>query len=230
MGTFVDLTGQRFGRLTVLGRAEDGVSPRGKHRVRWRCLCNCGNVRVVYGASLKSAKTVSCGCYHKDSKKEQMTSHGGSGTRLYKIWDGMKARCYNPRKNYYPIYGGRGITVCDEWHYSFEAFRNWAMANGYEDGLTIDRIDNNGNYCPENCRWATISQQNNNKSTSHFLTYNGETKTITQWAEATGFTFHAILARVSKGMTTEEALLTPLKTKGNGHFEYVPSKLAKTNF
>ena len=137
----------------------------------------------------------------------------------------MKARCYNPNKNYYSIYGGRGIEMCDEWRYSFETFRKWALENGYDDSLTIDRIDNDGNYCPENCRWATALQQNNNKSTSHYITYNGETKTIAQWADATGFTFHAIFARLAKGMSVEETLLTPLKTKGNGHFEYVQSKL-----
>lgn len=225
MGTFVDLTGQRFGRYTVICRDSDQISQNGRHRVMWKCKCDCGNVKTVHAYSLTSGQVVSCGCYKSELKREKLKVHGGTHTRLYKVWDGMKARCYNPNKTYYPIYGGRGISMCDEWHYSFEAFREWSLANGYNDSLTIDRIDNDGNYCPENCRWATISQQNNNKSTSHYLTYKGETKTIMQWAEATGFTFHAIFARLAKGMSAEEALLTPLKTKGNGHFEYVPSKL-----
>lgn len=233
MGTFIDLTGQRFGRYVVLSRDNDSVSPSGRHRVMWKCLCDCGNIKIVHGSSLASGSVVSCGCYKAELKRALLMTHGGTvggkPTRLYKVWDGMKARCYNPNKAYYSIYGGRGITMCDEWHYSFEKFRDWALANGYEDGLTIDRIDNDGNYCQENCRWATVSQQNNNKSTSHYLTYNGETKTIMQWAEATGFSFHAIYSRIAKGMTVEDALLTPLKTKGNGHFEYVPSKLATNN-
>ena len=235
MGTFVDLTGKRFGRYTVISRAESQTyrdCKRVRTRTMWNCKCDCGNVKVVSADALRGGHVVSCGCYKKEHDHTRCMTHGATvdrkRTRLYKIWDGMKARCYNPRKTYYPIYGGRGIEMCDEWHYSFESFRNWALANGYDDSLTIDRIDNDGNYCPENCRWATVSQQNNNKSTSHYLTYNGETKTIMQWAEATGFTFHAIYARLAKGMTVEEALLTPLQTKGNGHYEYVNSKLALT--
>lgn len=229
MGKFVDLTGERFGRYTVVCRADDKVSPSGRHRTMWTCRCECGNVKDVLGFSLTGGHVVSCGCYKAELKRKALTTHGGTvggkPTRLYKVWDGMKARCYNPKKTYYPIYGGRGITICDEWRYSFEAFRDWSLANGYAEGLTIDRIDNDGPYSPENCRWATIKEQNSNKSSNHYLTYNGETKTIMQWAEATGFTFHALLARMSKGMTVEEALLTPLKTKGKGYFEYVPSKL-----
>lgn len=236
MGTFVDLTGKRFGRYTVIERA-DSVSyfdgKRTRTRTAWKCVCDCGNVKTVLANSLVGGHVVSCGCYKSDLKRAQLTTHGGTvggkPTRLYKVWDGMKARCYNPRKTYYPIYGGRGITVCDEWRYSFEAFRKWAYANGYDETMTIDRIDNNGSYCPENCRWATTSEQNNNKSTNRFLTYNGETKTIMQWANETGFTFHTIFARLAKGMTVEEALLTPRQIKGNGHFEYIPSKLTKEN-
>lgn len=233
MGTFIDLTGQRFGRYTVICRSKDQISKNGSRSTMWKCRCDCGNVKSVHARSLMAGQVVSCGCYKKEHNRTRNMTHGatlnGKPTRLYKIWDGMKARCYNPKKNYYPIYGGRGITMCDEWRYSFESFRDWALANGYNDSLTIDRIDNNGNYCPENCRWATISQQNNNKSTSHFLTFNGETKTLMQWAEATGFNFHALSSRLNRGMTTEQALLTPLRTKGSGHYEYVQSKLIKNN-
>lgn len=233
MGAFIDLTGQRFGRYFVLSRAEDQVSPSGRHRVMWMCLCDCGNVKIVHGDSLVSGHVVSCGCYKAEIKRAQLTTHGGTvggkPTRLYKVWDGMKARCYNPKKEYYAIYGGRGIAMCEEWHNSFEAFRDWALSHGYADNLSIDRIDNDGPYCPDNCRWATISEQNNNKSTSHFLTFNGETKTIAQWAEETGFSFHLIYSRISKGMSVEDALLTPRRVKGNGRMEYVPSNLVKQN-
>lgn len=232
----IDLTGQRFGRYIVLSQAESQVyfdGKRNRTRTMWNCKCDCGNEKVVSSHSLRSGHVVSCGCYKEEVDHTRCMTHGatlnGKPTRLYKVWDGMKARCYNPNKAYYSIYGGRGITMCDEWHYSFEKFRDWALANGYKDGLTIDRINNDGNYCPENCRWATVSQQNNNKSTNHYLTYNGETKTIMQWAEATGFPFHAILARVKKGMSAEYALLTPLRTKGKGHYEYLNSKLVNAS-
>lgn len=226
-----DLTGKRFGRYVVVGRADDMISPSGRHRIMWNCKCDCGNYKSVLGASLTAGTVVSCGCYKAELKKDLLTTHGetvgGKPSHLYRVWDGMKARCYNPKKTYYPIYGGRGIKMCDEWHYSFEAFRDWAMANGYANNLTIDRIDNNGDYCPENCRWVTIKEQNNNKSNSHYLIYNGEKKTIAQWAEETGFSFHLLYLRIAKGMSVEDALLTPRKVKGNGHIEYVQSKLKK---
>ena len=231
--TFVDLTGQRFGRYTVIERAPDYVSPKGKRCVRWICQCDCGTVKVVNGNALKTGHTVSCGCYKSDVKREERKTHGavvgGKPTRLYKVWDGMKERCYNKSKNYYYRYGGRGITMCDEWHYSFEAFQEWAIANGYREGLTIDRIDNNKGYCPENCRWATIKEQNNNKSDNHYLTFRGETKTIMQWSELTGFSYATLSRRACKWKyaTAEEILLTTMKVDRNGHRTYVQSKLAE---
>lgn len=154
----IDLTGQRFGRLTVLERAEN----KGAY-VCWKCRCDCGIEKIIAGYCLKSGKTQSCGCLQIERTAEAHTTHGKYHTRLHGIWTDMKARCNNPNRKAYKDYGGRGITVCEEWHNSFETFYEWAMANGYSDDLTIDRIDNDKGYSPDNCRWATMADQNKNK-------------------------------------------------------------------
>ena len=158
---FQDLTGQRFGRLTVLERAEDKGN-----MTRWLCRCDCGKETVVYASNLRRGYTASCGCYRKEKEEERAEgrkTHGCEPKRLYRIWSGMKSRCYDPNVKSYRHYGGRGITICDEWRDNFEAFRDWAFANGYCDDLSIDRIDGNGNYEPSNCRWATNSEQVSNR-------------------------------------------------------------------
>ena len=143
-GKAIDLTGQRFGRLTVLERA--GTDSR--REAVWRCICTCGNEIYVQGHHLRCGNTQSCGCLRVDTA----TTHGESRSRLYHIWFGMKTRCYNPNTKDFKNYGGRGITVCPEWLYDFPAFQKWAIANGYRDDLTIDRIDNDKGYSPDNCR------------------------------------------------------------------------------
>lgn len=160
------LTGIRFGRLTVVKRAEDLVSRSGTHRSQWLCLCDCGNEKVVQARFLIDGTTVSCGCYAKERNTEAHTKHGGSYGRMYRIWNGMKDRCYNPKNGRFNRYGGRGISVCPAWLNSFQAFHDWAIENGYDDDLSIDRINNDGNYEPGNCRWATPKEQANNRSTS----------------------------------------------------------------
>ena len=149
------LIGQKFGRLSVVERADNIVESGGRTRVTWRCQCDCGNIVVVRAHSLKCGRTRSCGCAKSERNRNYFTTHNGTKERLYKVWTDMKKRCYNPRYKQYKDYGGRGITVCDKWLHDYSAFRKFALENGYDSEAkfgecTIDRIDVNGNYSPEN--------------------------------------------------------------------------------
>lgn len=178
MGRCIDLTGRRFGRLTVIERAEN--TKGGKSR--WVCKCDCGNTIISKADNLKSGNTKSCGCYASELTANRNYKHGNGHSRLYHIWDKMRQRCYNPKDPKYSRYGARGITVCPEWS-NFQVFYEWAITNGYADNLTIDRRDNDGNYCPQNCHWATAKEQANNKSNNKMITYCGKTQTLAQWAD-----------------------------------------------
>lgn len=199
----IDLTGRRFERLVVLKEA-DKRGPQ--NQIYWLCLCDCGKQVEVNGGSLRSGSTKSCGCYKIEkfinmAKTYPRKKDGKAKTRLYKIWRGMIRRTMNPKRQNYYRYGGRGIRVCDEWLHDFSAFKEWSMKNGYNDTLSIDRIDSNGNYCPENCRWADKIQQARNRETTRYFEYNGENKTVVEWAEITGIPYTTILRRINDGRT-----------------------------
>jgi len=224
---FVDMTGwvmKEHGvpesRLTALSLAEPYIGNDGHKRQQWLCHCECGNEIIALGFHIRKGVTKSCGCYHSDVSAELgrrtgklRVTHGESNTRLYKEWRGMKVRCNNPTDQHWPDYGGRGIRLCDEWNESYEAFAEWAKANGYDDSLTIDRIDVNGNYEPSNCRWVTQKEQSNNKRTNVYLTYKGETKTAAQWAEEIGMNPITLRRRIQKGWSVEDAIEKPLRRK-----------------
>lgn len=195
-----DMTGKRFGRLTVKEFA--GMNYR--HSATWLCVCDCGNLKTVDGNSLRMGGVRSCGCLDKEAHitRPNRRTHGMNGTRINRIWRAMKARCANRNDK---LYGGRGISVCAEWS-DFEPFYEWAIANGYTDDLTIDRIDPDGDYCPSNCRWITIKEQQSNRRTNNNITINGETHTITQWASISGLHYSTLWKRMKKGISGEDLI------------------------
>lgn len=189
----IDLTGMKFGNLIVIERAENSKDGH----VRWKCVCNCGKVKEkpVSAQDLKNGKVVSCGCIHH----QRITIHYGSKERLYQIWKSMLKRCENTNCRSYCNYGERGIKVCNEWH-DYLKFKEWAVQSGYKDNLTIDRIDNNGNYEPTNCRWATLKEQANNRRNNVFIQIGDETHTIAEWSEISGVNKGTIRNRYKRGI------------------------------
>lgn len=178
--------GQKFGRLTV----EEVVRRPDKTALFWKCRCDCGKETIVRPYKLIKGRTKSCGCYHRDYRiernKVEKVKHGGRKERLYGIWSGMKVRCTCPHNKDYPGWGGKGVSVCDEWTNDYAKFRDWALNNGYKEGLTIDRIDPSGNYCPENCRWITIEAQQRNRRNAITIDWDGEKMKLSDWCEKYG--------------------------------------------
>ena len=206
----LDLAGKKYGRLMVL--EYDGQNHRGKSM--WKCLCDCGGTIIVTGAHLTSGHTQSCGCYGAEILKDRVTTHGMTKTRLYNIWQGMLKRCYYKGATSYRHYGDKGIVVCEKWH-DFETFRDWAITHGYSDDLTIDRIDNSGDYSPENCRWVDINTQLRNTSRNHFIEFNGETHCMKDWASILGINYRTLQQRVNVyGWSVERAFTTPIGNNG----------------
>ena len=203
---YKDISGQRFGRYTVLryvGNDKHGCA-------LWECKCDCGVVKTVLGSSLRRGLIVSCGCYHKEDLANRLTTHGMTHTRIREIWNCIKQRCLNPNNTAYQYYGGRGITICDEWKTDFSSFSKWAMENGYDDTLTIDRIDTNKGYDPSNCRWVSRKVQMNNRRCTPHYEMNGESHTIAEWCEIYNLSHKLVSKRVKKlGWSLDKALLTP---------------------
>lgn len=209
MPELIDLTGQKFGRLTVIARSDDK-----RKEVRWECRCACGNQTTVTSISLRKGTTRSCGCLRKETTARRRATHGKAKSRLYITWKGIKSRIHNKNERDYEYYGGRGIGVCPEWEDDFQAFHDWAIANGYADDLTIDRIDNNKNYSPDNCRWVDMKTQNNNKRSNKQITFRGKTQNLSQWAKELGIPRTALSNRIHvSGWSIERALTTPVKKK-----------------
>lgn len=198
-----DFVGLRFGRLTVIAEDAPRKNTYGSP-IRWLvCACDCGEIKSINALRLNSGKTKSCGCLHRDTCRAMLTTHGKRhSSPSYTSWTGMRYRCYSPSNAKYPIYGGRGIKVCDRWLESFENFL--ADMGEKPEGMTLDRIDPNGNYEPENCRWATPAQQANNLRTVRYLEHNGARHTITEWASILGTTRPAIIMRMRRGETISE--------------------------
>lgn len=201
---FVDLSGQKFGRLTAIEKAY--VKNK---KTYWLCQCECGNKTIVLGTNLTRLHTKSCGCLQKEKHIGYM--HGLRKHRLYNIWSLIKKRCINKQDKIYKYYGAKGITICDDWKNDFKAFYDWSMDNGYKNNLTIDRINVKGNYEPLNCRWVDKKTQHRNTTANKYYTYKNETHCIGEWAELYNIKRGTLWDRLKKGWSIEKALTTPIK-------------------
>lgn len=189
-----NLKGKSFGRLTVIenDRMEKGVR-------KALCLCDCGEETDVNVSDIRSGNTKSCGCLYRETRKTVHASHGMRRTRLYSTWTNMKTRCYNPDVPGFKNYGGRGITVCEEWKSDFVNFYNWAVKTGYNDELTIERVDVNGNYEPENCMWIGAEEQSKNRRVNIYIELNGKTETLREWCNKLGLPYKIVHQRMKRG-------------------------------
>lgn len=199
-------TGQRFGRLTV-------TEPAGSDKIRnalWRCLCDCGNAKVATASNLFSGKTKSCGCLRDELRVTQgkaNRTHGKTGARVYRIWLHIKDRCQNPKHVHFASYGGRGVGLCESWS-SFENF--FADMGEPPSKASIERIDNDKGYEPDNCRWATPAEQSRNKRNNVLLTHDGRTLCLTDWAEVVSMPRPTLAARIRAGWSADRALTAPV--------------------
>lgn len=212
--------GDRFGKLTIVDKGQQRILPSGRKASTWICKCDCGNITTVTSGALTSGNTSSCGCGMRDPANK-FRKHGMGRTELYNHWRAMKERCYYSKHVRFAQYGGRGITVCEEWRNpdtGFITFAEWAITHGYKEGcrLTLDRINVNDNYYPENCRWTNHTRQANNKSTTHYLTIDGVTWSIGDWSRITGVPVNTIYSRINRlGYTHKEAIFGKPESKFN---------------
>ena len=202
MSKLIDLTGQKFGKLTVQKLAYTN------NKAFWECICDCGNKKIVSTSDLKCGKVKSCGCL--------WIKHNKTKTKLYQVWCSMRARCYRPSHSDYYLYGARGIKICEEWLVDYMNFYNWAISNGYKEDLppktlSLDRINVDGNYEPHNCRWVTLKKQANNTRRNHYITLENETHTISEWAEIYNINSTTIQKRLKKGWDVFSAVTMPVR-------------------
>jgi len=208
MGKKLDLTGQKFHKLTVI---KEHPNRTNAGKVQWECLCDCGNKSIVISSKLKSGWSKSCGCLQVEAAKTPHPTHGMTKSPEWNSWRSMKKRCLDPNNISYPNYGGRGIIICDRWVNSFENFYN-DMGVKPNTNYSIERIDNNGNYEPNNCRWASSKEQSSNRRNNRFITFNGRTKTLSQWAKFIGISKETLSIRINRlNWSIEKALTEPLR-------------------
>ena len=215
MSKLIDMTGWVMSehgvsdsRLTVIERCGTYIAPNGTKDPLWLCECNCENHTrlTLRGSQIRNGRTKSCGCFSAERFKKMITKHGfGDQENIYCHWLNMRFRCNSTKCEKYDCYGGRGITICKEWD-DYAIFRQWSLDNGYEEGLTLERIDVDGNYEPNNCKWATWKEQQNNKRSNHYLTYNGETHTMKEWSEIRNINYGALRSRINYGWSIGRAL------------------------
>lgn len=197
----IDMRGQKVGLWTVIEQAGNTVNGA----ALWRCVCECGAERAVLGSDLRSGKSNSCGCEGVNRIGDAARKHGDSKTRLYSTWKNMRRRCLDPRNSSYKHYGGKGVTICQSWG-EFSAFKKWSYDNGYADHLTIDRIDSNGDYCPQNCRWVSRTVQSQSRD---YTQKAPDGEPWIQKALRAGLSKSAFYSRVATGWPIEEAALRP---------------------
>ena len=216
--------GDRYGNVVVLSfkYKKDG-------RDMWECQCDCGKIFIARGSNLRSGNTKSCGCNFRKNARLYHIKHNNCNSRLYHIWHSIKQRCLDKNRPEYNRYGGRGITICNEWINDFQAFYDWAMANGYQDNLSIDRIDNDRGYFPENCRFVTRDVQQNNTRYNHKITIDGETKNITQWAREYNLNVSTLWLRIKKGWSKDRLLIPSKKRKLKAEAEAKLKELQERN-
>ena len=198
--------GDRYGKLVVISAPFSVKSPSGQLKRKVICKCDCGLEKEYFLDLLRRGHTKSCGCYNIEQLSKNKKKHGLYGSRIYCIYRAMLDRCYNQKAKRYQDYGGRGITVCEEWRDNVESFKEWAFNNGYKENLTIDRIDNNGIYEPNNCRWTTMKEQSNNRRNTKKYTLYGKTKTLSQWCEIYSKKYELVKRRIKIGWSLEKAL------------------------
>lgn len=220
MGKKIDMIGRRYGRLIV----ESEVGRSGSGSIRYLCKCDCGKEKEVDGTLLRNGQSKSCGCYNYDV----ITKYGNAvyKEKLYSVWNSIKDRCRNKNNKAYKNYGGRGIRICQEWENDYNAFKTWAYENGYSDRMWIDRIDNDGNYCPSNCRWATAKEQARNKRTTHKIRYKDKYICLTDAAELSGIKFATLKRRLDLGWT-QDRLFEPVHTEYS-HSDEIRKAIQKT--